>query len=132
MKARYLLIAVCIFFLSGFSACYNSYRINDGDVSISIKESEDEYRMSASFDEDKTRMVQNYIRDYTGENGLFTSGGNVIMDATTTYDDDITIDLKFRPGRLKIALDKDQNSEEACQQVKEMCEGIKELLADNK
>ena len=131
MTTRYLLIALCIFFLYGFSSCYNdSYFSNSDDVSISIQESDDIYKMSASFDERKTRKVKNYISDYTGDNGLFKSGGNVVMDAATTFGDNIKVYIKFRPGKLKIKLDKDENSEEAYNEVKDMCEGIKELLAD--
>ena len=131
MTTRYLPIALCMFLLCGFSSCYNdSYFSNSDDVSISIQESDDVYKMSASFDERKTRKVKNYISDYTGD-GLFQSGGNVVMDAKTTYGDNINVYIKFRPGRLKIKLDKDENSEEAYNEVKDMCEGIKELLADD-
>lgn len=131
MKARYFAIAICIFFLCGLS-CYNdSYFSNSDDVSISIQESDDVYKMSASFDERKTRKVKNYISDYTGESGPFKSGGNIVMDATTTFGNNITVYIKFRPGRLKIKLDKDENSEEAYNEVKDMCEGIKELLAND-
>jgi hypothetical protein len=132
MTARYFSIALCIFFLCGFSSCYDdSYFSNSDDVSISIRESDEVYKMSASFDERKTRMVKNYISDYTGDNGLFKSGGNVVMDAETTFGDNINVYIKFRPGQLKIKLDKDENSEQAYREVKDMCEGIRELLADH-
>jgi hypothetical protein len=131
MTARYFLITVCIFFLCVFSSCYNdSYFSNSDDVSISIRESDNVYKMTASFDKRKTRKVENYISDYTGDNGLFKSGGNIVMDATTTFGDNIKVYVKFSPGKLKIELDKEENSAEAYNEVKHMCEGIKELLAD--
>jgi len=128
MKIRYRLYAVCMFLLCGFSSCYNSYHFRNDDVSVTIKESEDEYNMSASFDRGKTKMVENYISDHTGENGLFKSRGNIDIDANTTYDDDIKIYIKFHPGKLNIQFDKDDNSKEAYHEVKDMCEGIKEIL----
>jgi hypothetical protein len=128
MKARYFLIAVSMFLLISFSSCYNRYHYNGDDVSVTVNESDDEYKMSASFDEDKTRMVQNYISDRTGNNGIFRSGGNIQMDATTTLDDNIKLHIKFHPGRLKIDFDKTENSPEAYEEVKDICEGIKDLL----
>jgi hypothetical protein len=127
MKVRFLLVAVVLFFAVVFSSCHRHHH----DVSVSIQESEEEYRLSASFDESKTRQVQNYIDEYTGNNGIFRSGGNVEIDATTTLEDNIRVYIKSHPGRLKIKFDKADNDEAAYEKVKDMCEGIKALLAKN-
>ena len=127
MKIRFLLVAGVLFFLSVFSSCYHHHH---HDVSISIRESEREYQLSASFDESRTRQVQNYIDEYTGSNGIFRSG-NVEIDATTTLEDNIRVYIKSHPGHLKIKFDKADNDEASYEKVKDMCEGIKELLAKN-
>ena len=127
MKIRFLIIAGGIFLLTVLNSCFNYH---GNDVSISIKESEEEYQLSAYFDESKTRTVQNYIDEYTGTNGIFRSG-NVEIDVTTTLEDNIRVYIKSRPGRLKIKFDKEGNSEASYEKVKDMCEGIKEILAKN-
>ncbi|MGC4101037.1 hypothetical protein [Ferruginibacter sp.] len=128
MKAYYFLIAGC---LLAFASCHNRnyYRHHDNNISISVEESDDEYQMIAFFDEDKTKQVQSRIDEYTGHNGIFRSG-NVEIDATTTLEDNVRVYIRSRPGRLKIKFDKEDNSEAACEKVKEMCEEIKEYLTN--
>ena len=129
MKIKFLLPAGCLFLLFGFSACHVHHG-NNHDLSVSVKESDDEYQFTASFDEDKTRKVQNFISGYTGENGLFKNGGNVEIDANTTLDDNAQIYIRCHPGRLKIKFDRDDNSAISYEHAKEMCEGIKDILAN--
>lgn len=130
MSNRNLIILLCALFLAGSSSCYYHHR-HHNDVSVRIDESEDSYRMSARFDEDKTDLVQDYISGHTGHNGLFGHGGHIEMDAGATYGDNINVYIRFHPGRLKIELDKDENSAAACHEIKELCEGIKDMLAGN-
>jgi hypothetical protein len=117
-----------VFLLSVFSSCF---RYHDNDVSISIKEDDEEYRLSARFDDSKTRAVQNYIKDCTSPNSIFNHGGHNEIDATLTLDDNTRFYIKSYEGRLKIKLNKEENSEESCERIKEMCEGVKQLLAEN-
>jgi hypothetical protein len=129
MKKNSILIAAGMFLLVGLSACH-VHRGNNHDLSVSVKESEDEYQFTASFDEDKTRKVQNFISNYTGEDGLFKNGGHVEIDANTTLDDNAQIYIRCHPGRLKIKFDRDDNSAISYEHAKEMCEGIKDILAN--
>jgi hypothetical protein len=129
MKKNFILLAVGIFLTGMFSSCYN-YSYNDDDVAISIKENSNEYKLLARFDKNKTKAVQNYIEDYTANIGLFKAGNNKV-DGIVTLNDNTTVYIKFKKGRLKIKLDKEQNSEQSYEKIKEMCEGIKELLAGN-
>jgi len=117
-----------MFSLSLFSSCFNHH---SNDVSISIKEDEAEYRLSARFDDSKTRAVQNYIKQCTASNSIFKHGGRNEIDATVTLDDNTRLYIKSQEGHLKIKLNKEENSEESYERVKEMCEGVKELLAEN-
>ena len=128
MKRFIILIAGCMVFVIIFSSCFNYH--NNG-VSISIKEDEEEYQLSARFDERKTRMVQNYIKECTESKGLFRYGGHGNLDARLTLDDNTRVYIKSREGRLKIKLDKEENSEESYERIKQMCEGVKDLLAEN-
>ena len=128
MKIRFLLIAGSLFFVSIFSSCYWHHH---HDVSISINDDEDIYQLSARFDDDKTRAVDNYIKACTETYGRFSYGGQGDLEGTLILDDNTKVYVKSREGRLKIKFNKEENSEEAYEKVKDMCEGIKELLAKN-
>jgi hypothetical protein len=130
MKKGFILIAAVVLLTGMFSSCYNYSDYNDDDVAISIKENENEYKLSARFDKNKTWVVQNYIENYTENSGLFKSDNNEV-EGTVTLDDNTTVYIKSKKGRLKIKLDKEENSEESYERIKDMCEGIKELLAEN-
>lgn len=128
MKSKFLLVAGCLFLLSVFSSCYWHHH---HDVSISINDDEDIYQLSARFDEGKTRAVDNYIKAHTETNGRFGYEGHGDLEGTLILDDNTRIYIKSREGRLKIKFNKEENSAESYERVKEMCEGIKELLAKN-
>lgn len=127
MKNRPFIIAVLLIMIVLFSC--NHHR-DDHDVSISITEDENEYRFSARFDESKTRMIQNFMSRHFDGNDIFKRG-NIKIDATTTFEESVPVYIKFHPGRLKIKFNKEENEEASCEHVKDMCEGIKELLAQN-
>jgi hypothetical protein len=121
MKIRFFLIAGCIFFLCVFSSCFN---YNSNDLSISVNDNDEEYQLTARFDERKTRAVENYIKECTATSSIFKRTG-------VTLDDNTKIYIKSQEGRLKIELNKNENSEESYERIKDMCEGIKELLTEN-
>ena len=128
MKIFLILVAAGVFLANIFSSCFNYH---DNDVSVSIQEDEEEYKLSAHFEDRKTRAVQNFIKEYTASTVNFKSKGNNYVDATVTLDDNTKFYIKSKEGLLKIKFDKEQNSEESYEKVKEMCEGVKELLAEN-
>ena len=128
MKKFLILVAAGVFLANTFSSCFNYH---DNDVSISIQEDEDEYKLSAHFEDRKTRAVQNFIKEYTASTVNFKSKGNNYVDATVTLDDNTKFYIKSKEGLLKIKFDKEQNSEESYEKIKEMCEGVKDLLAEN-
>ncbi len=128
MKTRFFLPAGCILLMVIFSSCF--YHHNN-DVSVSIHESDEEYRMSAKFDDIKTSEVQNYIKECTSSEAIFKHNNHGTIDAEVILDDNTRFYIKSYEGRLKILLDKEENSAESYERVKEMCEGVKELLADN-
>jgi len=127
MKKVFILIAASLILLNVLSSCYN-YHSND-DVSISIKEDDNEYRLSARFDDRKTRAIQNYICEFAEQRNFFKAGHHI--DGTVTLDDNTRVYIKSYEGHLKIKFDKEENSDESYEKVQEMCEGIKELLAEN-
>jgi hypothetical protein len=122
MKKVFILVAAGIFLANIFSSCFNYH---DNDISVSIQEDEEEYKLSAHFEDRKTRAVQNFIKGYTASAVNFKSMGNNYVDATVTLDDNTRFYIKSYEGRLKIKFDKEQNSEASYEKIKEMCEGVK-------
>ena len=129
MKIRFLLVAGVLFFISVLSSCH--WHHSSHDVSVSINDDEDIYLFSARFDDSKTVAVERYIKQCTEDGHIFKYGGHGDMDATLTLDDNTRVYIRSREGRLKIKFNKEENSEESYERVKDMCEGIKELLAKN-
>ena len=125
MKKSILFIATCISLTALFSSCF-SYQGNN--VSVTINDDEDQYTLSATFQERKTRAVQNYINEYAGGATIIKSGR---ADATVTLDDETAFYIRSKRGKLKIKFDKEENSAAAYEKVKAMCEGIKEIVAEN-
>jgi len=116
-----LLIWVCL-------SC--SHFHNDDDIGITINDSKNYYKMSAYFSKNQTGKVHRYMDEKLGRHNNI-SFVNAEMDATITLDDKTTFYIKSFPGDLEIKLDKEKNSVESYMQVKEMCEGIKKVLATN-
>lgn len=123
MKKQFVLIAGAMFLLTVFSSCFRNH-----DISISISDNEDVYRMTAKFDRDRTRAVRRYLNAHLHTNRSI-SFKNSTDDREIMLDDGTSLYILSRPGRLKIKMNKTDNSEEACARVKDMCEDIKEILA---
>ncbi|GAB4056090.1 hypothetical protein [Spirosoma litoris] len=94
---------------------------------ISVKDSDDTYEFFAKFDKSKTQQVQDFINAEVAPTSSF-SGDNV--DITTTLDDHTKFKLEESPGRVRIELDKGDNSEASYRRIKKMCEGIKKELGE--
>jgi len=105
-----------------------SCRYNDnGNINISYSESRHYYSMKAHFSKSKTRDVDEYMdnRIGTGSNMSFL---NTRIDGRLALDDHTTFYIKKYAGFIQIKLDKDENSDEAYQKIKSMCEGIEKVL----
>ena len=57
MKNKFLIILLVFSTGIAFSSCFHDH----GNISISVNDDEDIYRMRASFDEERTRSVQRII-----------------------------------------------------------------------
>ena len=126
MKKRNLLYAALIVAITiALSSCFH-----DHDISVHVNDDEDVYRMRASFDEDLTADVQQVINRYLHQHHS-ASLVHVFTDGEITLDDGTSFYIKTGPGRLKIKIDKSENPEEVCEDLRQMCDEIKEVLANN-
>ncbi len=101
----------------------------DNNLSITYSNSDRYYSMKASFDKHKTRAVERYMDSRIGNRGNI-SFVNTLLDGTMALDDNTKFHIEKFPGVVKIKLDKRENSEEAYQRIRSMCEGIKGVLTN--
>lgn len=119
--------------LSIFSAMfiYAKYaRPSDQDISFSITDSEDVYRIKAVYPKTKTKRVQQYLEKQLGP---YTDMAfeNVRIDGTIALDGRVAIYLLLKPGKLKIELNKKKNPSAAYRDFRSMADGLKAvILAD--
>lgn len=115
---------ICGLFLA--LVCSSCFR--DHNISISVSDSEDVYQMTARFDRGRTWAVQRYLNEHLHRQNFIPFEKSSI-NGSVTLDDGTGFYMLSRPGRLKIKIDKTENSEEACVRVKDMCEDIRDILA---
>jgi hypothetical protein len=119
-----LLAAGAFIVVACFSSCM--YR-HHGNISIQVKESRTFYSMEAYFDKSKTRKVQQFMNSELGDRNS-VSFTNTNMDAMITLDDKTTFYMKSYPGELKIKMNKQDNSYQSYTEIKDLCEGLKEII----
>ena len=100
---------------------------DDHNINIHVSEDESIYKMSAHFARSKTRAVHEFMDEKLGHPNN-VSFVNSEIDATLTLQDQTVFYVKSYPGELEIKLDKKKNSHVAYSRVKEMCEGIKDVV----
>lgn len=124
MKRTLLPGLSAIILLMYFTSCKNP-----DNLSISVKDSEDVYKFSAHYDEEKTERVQHLINEGIAPNHIESTED---WDFTTVLNDRTHVKIESAPGDLIIKLDKEENDKASYLQVKRMCEEIKGVLAEKK
>ena len=108
--------------------CLSCTQSNNDNVNINISESEHYYKMLAHFSTGKTRDVDVFMDHKIGKRSNM-SFANSRIDGKLALDDHTTFYIKKYPGYLQIKLDKEENSAEAYQRIKSMCEGLKNEIS---
>ena len=100
---------------------------DNGNINLTYRESDHYYSMNAHFSKSKTRAVEEYMDSRIGtiSNMSFV---NSRINGKLALDDHTTFYIKKYPGFIKLKLDKDENSNQAYQRIKAMCEGIKKVI----
>lgn len=124
MKKLPALFFCAIICMITVSSCRHS---DNGNISLTLSESGQYYSMNARFSKSKTRDVEEYMDSTIGTktNMSFVNSG---INGKLALDEHTTFYIKKYPGRIKIKLDKDENSYEAYQRIRAMCEGIKKVI----
>ena len=122
MKNKFLtLFAAALLIVSSFSCG------DKDDVQISVTDSDNTYEFYAKYDKKKTRRIQDYINSQVAPSSYSTDDE---MDITVTLDDKTEFQLAESKGKVRIKLDKDDNSNASYHRIKAMCEGIKKVIGE--
>lgn len=112
-------------FLAGIClSCFDSE-----DIKISVTDSDDSYGFHAKYDKTKRREIQNFINKNIAPNRIAT---NEDQDVTITLNDQTQFELMESRGKIRIILDKEDNSAASYIRIKKMCEGIKVIISEKK
>lgn len=117
-------IAICVMLLMG-CVRYHSERIREGNISLTVKESDHRYRLDAKFSRSKTKEVARVIDQILDSNNSLETDD---LDGTISLQDDSRVYVRLRSGRLKIRFDKDENSETAYDRIKDITDKIKATI----
>ncbi|GGH23744.1 hypothetical protein GCM10007423_06600 [Dyadobacter endophyticus] len=98
---------------------------NNGDVSIAVKDEDDSYRFKAHFDDNLSPMVAEFLSDRISPIRIDPERESKIV---TVLSDHTKLTVESSPGELMIYLDKDENSRDSYHRVKNLCEGVKDVI----
>ncbi|SRR6266496_1317485 len=116
-----------LFYALACTTAFSCRYFDNGNTNLSYSESGHYYSMKAHFSKIKTRDVEEYMNDRIGTRSSM-SFLNTRIDGQLALDDHTTFYIKKYAGFLEIKLNKDENSDEAYQRIKSMCEGIKNII----
>ena len=100
---------------------------HNGKTSISVKDKSKYFEMSAHYQKNRTKAVDEFLQDKIGKlpnSSMFKRYSNtemVLEDGTRFY-------LEKSPGYLSIELDKSKNSTRSYMAVKQLCEALKPVI----
>lgn len=121
-------LVVRLFFMLSLTTLFAACN-RHGDVDVSVKESDDEYRFKAYYNEDRTDEVYDFINKSMSPNKLFRNDDDVV-NGETAFDDGARFRIKARKGELVISIDKGKDNQESVARIRKMCQGLKEVIVD--
>jgi len=126
MKACACLILLLGAIIPG--GCQLKFKDNNS-VSLQTEDRPGRLHFTADYPEKNTMRVQNYVKKYLKEARIFSSaddGQRVEVRLT----DGMQFYVKYRPGYLRMDMERNKNSESSYQRMKNMIKGIEDILKD--
>lgn len=125
MKKIFSLSSALVFCAGIFSACNIPA---DHDIRISVHDNPDAYGFVARYNPNDAPDVQYFVEKRLEQNG-FATGNEKNIETTVLLNDGTDMYIRSSPGLLKIRLNRHDNSEASYREVKQICEGVKNMLA---
>jgi hypothetical protein len=124
---KYLIIACSVICLIAVGVLVSRI-MHDNDIKISVSENKHELTLSASFPDQDSKRVHDYIKSELKMVDLSDMRA-VEIKRYETPDYKMHFSIKSRNGYIKIVLDKDENTSAAYYRLKKASEGLEDLLA---
>ncbi|MGG7663889.1 hypothetical protein [Dyadobacter sp. BHUBP1] len=118
MKMKSLLISPMIMLVMLVSC-------NNGDVSIAVKDEDDYYRFKAQFDDNLSPDVSEFLNEHLSTVRIDPEKDSKVV---TVLPDQTRLTIESSPGELMVYLDKEENSRDSYHRVKNLCEGVKDVI----
>lgn len=101
-------------------------KFNEDNIRISVSESDDRYKISADYPKNKTRRIQKYLDECLQPSGM--SFVNARIDGDISPGNGMHFYIDTAPGSLTIRFDRRKNSATAYRKMKQMGEGLGEIV----
>lgn len=98
---------------------------NNGDVNIAVKDEDDYFRFRADYNENLSPRVSDFLNDHISPIRIDPERDSKII---TVLPDQTKLTVESSPGELMIYLDKEENSRASYHRVKNLCEGVKDVI----
>ena len=98
---------------------------NNGDVNVAVKDADDYYRFKAHFDENLSPDVSGFLNEQISPIRIDPERDSKIV---TVLPDQTRLTIESSPGEVMIYLDKEENSRDSYHRVKNLCEGVKDVI----
>lgn len=98
---------------------------NNGDVSIAVKDEDDYYRFKARFDDNLSPYVSEFLNDHLSTVRIDPEKDSKVI---TVLPDQTRLTVESSPGEVMIYLDKEENSRDSYHRIKNLCEGVKDVI----
>ena len=100
---------------------------NNGNISLTLSESDNYYKIIAAYPVQNTANVERYMSQKLGKESN-VSFVNTRIDAEITLNDGTKFYMKNAPGNMELKLDKTKNTYASYQKIKTFGEGLKPVL----
>jgi hypothetical protein len=123
MKKAFILLGCLVVLLNTSCLHWNN------DVEITVSEDAEVYKMTAHYHPEKTKKVHQFLDKYLFKKTNF-SFTNSFIDERIMLNDKTNFYLKTRPGSFGLRFNKTKNTAQSYDEIKKLCEGVKNVIAD--
>lgn len=126
MKKFIVPVILGLILIAAMPSCFH----RSNDFSIRFSDDDEEFEMEADYPRRQSHNVKVFLNDQL-LNHVAHRGKHSFRNEEITLDDNTTFYIDATPGEVNIRVDKDENSEEGCERVRQMCKELKFVIEDN-
>ncbi|WP_343703901.1 hypothetical protein [Chitinophaga sp.] len=123
--------ALCILgalYIYGRQTGWGGHLFNDGNFSYHVMDSDNTYEIKAQYNRAQTDKVRAYLQEQLGPYTNL-SFRDVELDATTTLKNGAIFYILLKPGRLRIKLNKKENSQATYERFSQMGRELRPVMS---